>query len=230
MIIEGTAAIVLAAGSGSRMESDIKKQYIQIEGKPLMYYALHAFELSSVEKVILVVSDGDEEYVNNEIVKKYNFQKVENIIAGGKERSDSVLCGLRQLDNCQYVLIHDAARPFLTQDIIMRSIEGAKNYKACVVGMPVKDTIKVCDENDYAQYTPPRNKVWLVQTPQSFEYDLVRSAYEKLALDSEAVVTDDAMVVEKYSDTPVRLIRGSYDNIKVTTPDDLQIAKVFLKK
>lgn len=229
-MMNGVAAIVLAAGSGSRMQSDIKKQYMQIEDKPLVYYALQAFEASPVEKIILVVARGDEDYTMNGIVKKYGFQKVQKVVAGGAQRSDSVLCGLRLLAGCEYVLIHDAARPFLTMDIIRRSIEGVKKYKACVVGMPVKDTVKICDREEYADYTPPRNRVWLIQTPQSFEYNLIRDAYEKMALDATAAVTDDAMVVETYSDTKVKLIQGSYENIKITTPEDLEIAEVFIKK
>lgn len=228
MIEKNTAAVILAAGSGKRMNSDVKKQYLTINGKPLIYYALLAFEQSCIERIVLVVSPGEEEYCRKEIVEKYDFHKVERIVPGGAERYHSVYCGLKQLEDCHYVLIHDGARPFVTTAIIERALEAAREYKACVVGMPAKDTVKISTEDNYADYTPVRSFVWTVQTPQAFEYSLIKEAYEKILERNEVAVTDDAMVLEETMGIQVKLIQGSYYNIKITTPEDLKIAEVFL--
>lgn len=230
MIEENTAAIVLAAGKGKRLHSDVPKQYLHIGGKPLIYYALQAFEISVIEQVVLVTAPGEEEYCRREIVESYGFKKVTQIVPGGEERYHSVFCGLLALKNCEHVLIHDGARPFLTSDMIWRSLCGARKYGACVVGMPVKDTIKISDSENYASQTPPREQVWAVQTPQSFSYHLIKEAYEKLFLQKETNVTDDAMVLEAMLQKRVKLIRGSHYNIKITTPEDLAVAEVFLKE
>ena len=167
------AAVCLAAGQGKRMESNVQKQYLLIHDKPVLYYALKAFQDSSVEEVVLVVGAGEEEYCKKEIVNRYEFTKVKSIVAGGKERYHSVFQGLQAVEEADYVLIHDGARPFLTQEIIHRCIEGAKEYKACVAGMPVKDTIKLADDDGNIESTPQRSKVWMIQTPQAFEYSLI---------------------------------------------------------
>lgn len=230
-----TAAIVLAAGSGSRMHSNVKKQYMEINGKPLIYYALKAFEDSFTDEVVLVVSPGDIDYCKREIVDKFGFTKVKSIVEGGAERYDSVRFGLHAIsDDTDYVMIHDGARPFVTEDIMKRSVDAARENMACVVGMPVKDTIKVADENGFAKETPDRKTLWMIQTPQTFEYSLIRKLYDKLEEDKEEIkakginITDDAMVVETFSDVKVKLVEGSYNNIKVTTPEDIGIAQAIL--
>lgn len=230
-----TAAIVLAAGSGSRMHSNVKKQYMEINGKPLIYYALKAFEDSFTDEVVLVVSPGDIDYCKREIVDKFGFTKVKSIVEGGAERYDSVRFGLHAIsDDTDYVMIHDGARPFVTEDIMKRAVDAARENMACVVGMPVKDTIKVADENGFAKETPDRKTLWMIQTPQTFEYSLIRKLYDKLEEDKEEIkakginITDDAMVVETFSDVKVKLVEGSYNNIKVTTPEDIGIAQAIL--
>lgn len=217
------AAIVLAGGQGRRMKSDIPKQYLLLEGKPVLYYSLMAFEKSRVDEIILVTGETEIDYCRKEIVKKYGFQKITEIVSGGAERYHSVYSGLKHCVNCSYVLIHDGARPFLSPDMIERSIENAEKYHACVLGMPVKDTIKISNEEGYVAQTPDRERVWMVQTPQSFEYQMVYQAYEML-MEAEIPVTDDAMVVETFLNQPVKLVEGSYENIKITTPEDLMIA------
>lgn len=230
------AAICLAAGQGKRMESKVQKQYLLIEDKPVLYYALKAFQDSVVEDVVLVVGAGEEEYCKTEIVDKYAFDKVKAIVVGGKERYHSVFEGLQAVKNADYVLIHDGARPFLTQEIINRCIEGAIEYKACVAGMPVKDTIKLADNDQNIESTPERSRVWLIQTPQAFEYSLIKEAYtmlieqEKQGKPTTIPVTDDAMVVEYFLKQKVHLVCGSYENIKITTPEDMRIAEVFVRK
>lgn len=219
-------AIVLAGGQGRRMKRDIPKQYLLLEGKPVLYYSLMAFELSRVDEIILVTGDTEIAYCQTEIVEKYGFRKIKKVVAGGAERYHSVYAGLKSCADCDYVLIHDGARPFLLPDMIERAIAGAKMYHACVLGMPVKDTIKISDEKGFVEQTPDREKVWMVQTPQSFEYRIVYHAYQML-MESEVTVTDDAMVVEKFLRQPVKLVEGSYENIKITTPEDLAVAGVL---
>nr|MCR4673983.1 2-C-methyl-D-erythritol 4-phosphate cytidylyltransferase [Lachnospiraceae bacterium] len=227
--MEKYSAVVLAGGSGKRMGLKVKKQYLEIMNKPLIYYSLKAFEESPVDEIVLVVTPGDEAYVKKEIVDQYKMHKISYIVAGGKERYNSVYEGLKKCSG-DYVLIHDGARAFVTEDIIKRAMDGAKKYKACVIGMPVKDTIKIAGEDGFVDSTPERSKVWMVQTPQAFETTLVRNAYEKVLAGDTTGITDDAMIVEKATNQKVRLIEGSYDNIKVTTPEDLDVAENIIKK
>ena len=224
------AAIVLAAGSGKRMNSQVHKQYLIIQDRPVLYYSLKAFEDSAVDEIVLVVGKGEEEFCRKEIVDKYGISKVKAIVEGGKERYHSVFEGLKQTSDADYVLIHDGARPFVTEDIICRSIDTVKKEKACVVGMPVKDTIKIATEDTYASVTPDRRLVWMIQTPQAFSYPEILQAYEKIIADGDDSVTDDAMVLEHAAHMPVKLIEGSYHNIKITTPEDMKIAEMFLKE
>ncbi|NMB43629.1 MAG: 2-C-methyl-D-erythritol 4-phosphate cytidylyltransferase [Clostridiales bacterium] len=232
---EKSVAIVLAAGSGSRMKSDTPKQYMDLAGKPVIYYSLHAFEVSSIDEVILVVGENEVDYNRDHIVEKYNFTKVRKIVVGGSERYFSVYNGLKAIDYADYVLIHDGARPFITREILDKVLCNVKEYDACVVGMPSKDTIKIADEKNKVVSTPDRNYTWIIQTPQAFSYSLIMKAYNKIigminAGEGQAInITDDAMVVEYTSDHPIKLVKGSYFNIKITTPEDIRIGNVFLE-
>lgn len=223
-------ALVLAAGSGKRMQSNTAKQYMLLGGKPLVCYALEAFECSPVDEIIMVTGAGETEYCKNEIVNKYGYTKVTQIVAGGKERYHSVYHGLKAIKETDYVLIHDGARPFVTEEIICRTIDEVKKEKACVVGMPVKDTIKIVTQDGYSSVTPERKNVWMVQTPQAFSYKLILHAYEKVIVAGDDSVTDDAMVLEHADHLPVKLVEGSYRNIKITTPEDMKVAELFLKE
>ena len=222
-------AIVLAAGSGKRMNSKVHKQYLIIQDRPVLYYSLKAFEDSAVDEIVLVVGKGEEEFCRREIVDKYGISKVKAIVEGGKERYHSVFEGLKQTSDADYVLIHDGARPFVNQDIIRRCMQEVQKYQACVVGMPVKDTIKIADEGGYAKQTPDRKNVWMIQTPQTFSYALIYEAYEEMLKTEDAAITDDAMVLERTKGKKSKLIEGSYRNIKITTPEDLLIANVYLQ-
>ncbi|MBR5583773.1 MAG: 2-C-methyl-D-erythritol 4-phosphate cytidylyltransferase [Lachnospiraceae bacterium] len=221
-------AIVLAAGQGKRMNSKVQKQFLLIKEKPVLYYTLRAFENSGlITDVILVTGKDEIEYCQKEIVEKYGFEKVRKIVAGGKERYHSVHNGIQAIDEAEYVFIHDGARPFVNNEMIARAYDAVAVHKACVVGMPVKDTIKIADEEGFAAQTPDRKKVWQVQTPQTFEYHLIKEAYEKLMIEEPEGITDDAMVVETMTNYKVKLVEGSYRNIKITTPEDLDIATIF---
>lgn len=223
------AAIVLAAGSGKRMNSKVHKQYLIIQDRQVLYYSLKAFEDSAVDEIVLVVGKGEEKFCRKEIVDKYGISKVKAIVEGGKERYHSVFEGLKQTSDADYVLIHDGARPFVNQDIIRRCMQEVQKYQACVVGMPVKDTIKIADEEGYAKQTPDRKNVWMIQTPQTFSYALIYEAYEEMLKTEDTAITDDAMVLERIKGKKSKLIEGSYRNIKITTPEDLLIANVYLQ-
>lgn len=227
---EKITAIVLAAGRGKRMNSKVQKQFLELGGKPVLYYSLNCFQQSPlVTDIILVTGAESVAFCKEEIVEKYGFTKVKKVIPGGKERYDSVYEGLLSCENSDFVLIHDGARPFITQEILERGMTGVRETGACVIGMPSKDTVKVSDENGFVQETPERNLVWSVQTPQIFEYSLIRNAHEKIRCENMPGITDDAMVVERASGTKIRLVEGSYKNLKITTPEDLDIAEIFLK-
>lgn len=230
-------AIVLAAGQGSRMGTKIQKQYLEIEGKPVLYYSLAVFEQSDIiDDIILVVGEGQVDYCRREIVERFGFAKVDTITVGGSERYESVYRALRVMEDNGlktpnqdgYVFIHDGARPFVDEQILARAYEAVKRHGACVVGMPSKDTIKVADENSFAKETPDRKYLWMIQTPQVFEVSLIKEAYFRLMGESCIQVTDDAMVAEQMLHAPIKLVEGSYENIKITTPEDLPIAELFV--
>ena len=231
-----TTAIVLAGGRGKRMNSAVPKQFLSIQDKPVLYYSLKAFEDSFIDSIILVASEDDKEYCQKEIVEKYRFRKIDKIVSGGKERYHSVLNGIKAAGECDYIFIHDGARPFVTPDMLQRLYECVTECNACVAGMPVKDTIKIADENGYIATTPKRDLVWLIQTPQVFSYELIKKAYlllekEEYSLIEQGIsITDDAMVVETLLGEKVKLVEGSYRNIKITTPEDMGVAEGFLKK
>lgn len=221
-------AVILSAGKGSRMGSSVHKQYLMLAGKPVIYYALKAFEDSPVDEIVLVTGAGEEGFCRREIVERYGFAKVAHIVPGGRERYHSVYCGLQCCEGADYVLIHDGARPFVSHDIIVRSMEMAAAKQACIAGVPVKDTIKVTDSHGVVCNTPDRSTLWSIQTPQTFSYSLIRSAYERMLEQEDAGITDDAMVAERYGNIPVHILMGSYENLKITTPEDLQMAEAFL--
>ena len=225
---ERNTAIVLAAGQGKRMHSKVQKQFLEIQGYPVLYYSLRCFQESPlIQDIILVTGEESISYCKEEIVQKYGFTKVSAVIPGGKERYDSVYAGLCECRDCEYVLIHDGARPFVTEEILKRGLQKVKETGACVIGMPSK--VKLSDEEGYVKETPNRKCVWTIQTPQIFSYSLIREAHDSIRQKDMSKITDDAMVVEQETGAKVALAEGSYQNIKITTPEDLDIAEAFLK-
>ncbi len=227
------AAIVLSAGVGSRMKSDIPKQYMDLAGKPVIYYSLKAFEDAGFSSIVLVCGKDDVEYCQKEIVKKHGLKNVTAVVPGGKERYHSVFEGLKAVDKADYVFIHDGARPMISQEIIGRLKNAVEKEDAAVAGMPVKDTIKIVDEEAYVTDTPERQYVWQVQTPQCFSFSIIYDAYKSVIQDEEEgwtipKITDDAMVLEYATNHEVKMVEADYRNIKITTPEDLLIAEVFL--
>ena len=232
--------ILLAAGSGSRMKSGTAKQFMLLKDKSLIWYSLDTVEKSPlIDECILVTAEKDIAYMRREIVERYGFHKVSAIVPGGSERWESVANAVQTLENGGaeegYVFIHDGARPFLTQQILENIYLEVKEHRACVAAVPSKDTVRLSDENGFAKCTPDRRGVWIIQTPQAFETGLLVKAYRMLReradrLGKENIaVTDDAGVVELFTEQRIRLVEGSYDNIKVTTPGDMKIAEAFLE-
>ena len=220
--------VIVAAGTGSRMNMGINKQFIKLEGKEIIYYTIEKFyKNENIDDIVVVVKEEEAEFFRKEILDKYNFKNIK-LAYGGKERQDSVYNGLKSLDkNCNIVLIHDGARPFVSNKIIDKSIEEAKENKAIVVGVPVKDTIKVIDNDKNIVDTPNRNILWAVQTPQTFDYNLLIKSYEDAFKDG-FYGTDDAMLVERIG-YKVKMVEGSYNNIKITTQEDLGLGSQILK-
>ncbi len=222
-------AIILAAGKGKRMNSMVQKQFLELDGYPLLYYTLRAFEQSVVDDIILVTGENEAAYCRSEILERYRFRKVRKVVHGGAERYLSVYEGLRAIDHTDIVLIHDGARPFVTDEVIERTIQAAAEYGSGIAAVPAKDTVKIVDEAQFAVQTPPRDRVWMMQTPQTFRYKEIRHAYEKVLEQDNPNVTDDAMVLELAFHKPVKIVEGSYWNMKVTTPEDLLTAAAFAK-
>jgi 2-C-methyl-D-erythritol 4-phosphate cytidylyltransferase len=223
------SAIIPAAGMSNRMKSRINKQFIFIDDKPILAHTIEKFqECKYVDEIVVVAKEDELDYCRKEIVKRYNLNKVTKVVKGGKERQDSALNGLLALDErCNIVLVHDGARPFIKLNNIEDGIKGVIKYDACVIGVPVKDTIKTVDENKDIVDTPKRDLLWAAQTPQCFWYDLIIKAYES-AQKEGFVGTDDSVLVERLGYS-VKMIMGSYENIKITTPEDLIVAESILK-
>lgn len=222
------SAIIVAAGSGKRMNSKIAKQFIEIKNKPVVAYSIEKFEnTESVSEIVIVTGKNDIDFIKNNIIKKYNYKKVKAVVEGGAERQNSVYNGLKLVDKkTDIVLIHDGVRPFVKIEEIESLIKETMVFKACVLGVKVKDTIKLCDENGFVKDTPRRELLWSAQTPQSFTYELIMEAHKK-AVSEGFLGTDDSMLVERMGQK-IKMLEGSYENIKITTPEDLLIAEKFI--
>ena len=238
-IIYNTAAIVLAGGKGKRMGSDVPKQYMTVCGRPLLYYTLKAFEESFIEKVYVVCAKGDEKFCRQEFVEKYGFTKICGITCGGCERYHSVWQGLeyvKQQGGTEVVFIHDGARPFVDSGILHRCYEDAIKYGSGIAAVPSKDTVKLADADGFVKSTLKRENAYLMQTPQTFEFTGIYRAYEDLILKEDEIkktgvmITDDAMVMEYFTDKNVKLSIGNYKNIKITTPEDLEYMEYAINK
>ena len=217
------SAIVLAGGRGKRMNYHKSKQFIEIKGKPVLVYTLEKFIYNkSIDEVILVLPEDEVDYCKKEVLQRYSL-KVDRIVIGGKERQDSVFNALEAMEKANIVLIHDGARPFISEKIIEEGIKYANIYGAAAPGVTPKDTIKVKNEDNISVDTPDRNMLVAVQTPQCFKYDEIYQCHRKVK-EENAIVTDDTSVVERYGHK-VYLYEGDYTNIKITTPEDLILAE-----
>lgn len=223
------SVVIVSAGRGSRMKADINKQFLKIGNKEVIAHTIDKFyNNKNIGEIVIVVREDEKEFFLGNIIDKYGYKNIK-IAFGGKERQDSVYNGLKEVgQNCEIVLIHDGARPFVTNEIIEKSIKSAKEYKCAIAGVPVKDTIKIVNENNDVCDTPNRSTLWSIQTPQVFDYSLIIKAHEKAKYD-EYYGTDDSMLME-YLGYNVKVIEGSYNNIKITTPEDLKIAEEILRE
>ncbi len=217
-------AIIVAAGESQRMEG-MDKVFATLGGEPLLLRATRAFQECTLIHQIVVVVGGDKEEKCRHLVAGEEWDKVSDVCLGGRRRQDSVAAGLKRIKGCDWVVIHDGARPLVTVDLIERGLAAARETGAAVAAIPVTDTIKVAGEDRIVRETPPRQNLWAIQTPQVFRMDIIIEAYQRANGD----VTDDASLVEQ-SGYKVKLYMGSYDNIKVTTPDDLALAEVLWRK
>ena len=223
-----TVAIIPAAGSGNRMNRDVSKQYLTLAGKPILVCTLEVFEACPlVDALLVVVPSQDLESVRSDILAPWNLKKVAGIIPGGKERQDSVRAGIEALaGDTELVIIHDAVRPFITAGLIENCIRAAEEEGAATVGVPAKDTVKEVGPDGRILRTCDRSRLWLTQTPQAFRRDIIESAHRAAVRDGFRG-TDDTSLVERLG-IAVRMIRGDYGNIKITTPEDLFLAKALL--
>jgi len=222
-------AVILAAGKGSRMKAEINKQFLLLQGKPIIVHTLEAFnKCREIDEIIVVTAPEELEHFQGQVLNKYCLDKVKRLIPGGAERQQSAYNGVAASSkDSEIVLIHDGARPFVSQQTIINCINEARKHGAASAGMPSKDTIKLVDDDHIVVSTPPRNRVWLTQTPQAFQRELISMAHTR-AMEQEVTATDDAMLVE-LMDCPVKMVEGSYENIKITTPEDILVAEQLIK-
>jgi len=221
---EKAGAIIVAAGEGRRMEG-VDKVFAPLGGEPILMRATRAFQKCPLIHQIVVVVSGENEEKCRHLVGKGEWSKVSDVCLGGKRRQDSVAAGLKQLRDCDWVVVHDGSRPMVTVDLIERGLEAAVETGAAAAAVPVTDTIKLVGDDAIVLGTPPRQNLRAVQTPQVFRHDIITKAHQK----ADGDVTDDASLVEQ-AGYKVKLYPGSYANIKITIPDDLALAEALLRK
>jgi 2-C-methyl-D-erythritol 4-phosphate cytidylyltransferase len=226
-----TVTIIPAAGAGVRMGAGVAKQFMDLEGRPLLAVTLGHFErCTAVASVVLVVPHDRVVYCKEEIVQKYSLRKVNQVVEGGKRRQDSVRLGLEATQGrYELVLIHDGVRPFVGTELINRIIEAASRHRAVIPALPVKETVREVENDGRVVGTPDRKRLWLVQTPQAFRYDDILGAHRRALEENWEELTDDALLVEKMG-IPVTVVEGWEENIKITTPWDLEFARFLLNK
>ena len=224
-------AIIPAAGSGTRMGLQQAKQFADLGGRPILEVTLSRFqECDLVDKIILVVSQQDIDYCTREIIERYKLSKVYKVIAGGKRRQDSVRKGLESITRFHgLVLIHDGVRPFVSSEFLKRIITAGSRFRAVIAGLPVKETIKEVDSKGWVVKSIQRKHVWSIQTPQIFRYDDINRAHQQALRHRWEEATDDALLLEKMG-IPVTIIEGKEHNIKITTPQDIEIARLLISK
>jgi len=221
------SAIIVAAGKGIRMKGTVRKQYLDLSGRPVLAHSIMAFDsCSQVEEIFLVVPKKDVEYCQNKILSLLDLKNQINLVHGGAKRQDSVYNGLQAITkNTETVVIHDGVRPFIQPEDLKECILGSKKFGACILGTPASDTLKSIDKSDIIKTTLPRENIWLAQTPQVFQYDLILKAHETARRDGY-VGTDDASLVERLGED-VKIINGGRFNIKITQKEDLAVAKAM---
>jgi 2-C-methyl-D-erythritol 4-phosphate cytidylyltransferase len=223
-------ALIPAAGMGKRMGKAVAKQFLPLGDKPMLAHTLLVFQRApEIDEIIPILSQEDMENCLRDVIEQYHITKVKTLVVGGKERQDSVKNGLQKLEkDASIVLVHDGVRPFVTHEMIKESVELAKKGECVAVGVPIKDTIKEVDDKKIVRRTLERSRLWAIQTPQTFPVKILKRAYEE-SHQHNRYGTDDASLVEQAGGT-VRVIMGSYENIKITTPEDLILAEEILRR
>jgi len=224
------SAIIVAAGKGTRMKNSLRKQYLLLAGRPVLAHTLLVFDACSlIENIILVVPKEDFNYCDENVLSLITLRNNVTLISGGAKRQDSVYNGLLAIDNksANIVVIHDGVRPFVSPEQLNACVIGAKKYGACILGIPVDSTLKQINNSGYVDKTIERDTIWLAQTPQAFQHSLLIKAYDK-ARQEDFSGTDDAMLVERLGGS-VKVISGSKHNIKITTREDLELARAILE-
>lgn len=222
--IQKVGAVIAAAGSSQRM-GEVDKMFAQLGSKSILVRVVDVFQAcSSIHQIVIVLNQPNLE-AGKQLAANQGWTKVTDVCPGGERRQDSVAAGLARLSDCSWVVIHDGARPLLTDDLIERGLEAATETGAAIAAIPVTETIKVTDDEQFIQGTPPRRNLWVAQTPQVFRFDIITEAYKQVKYE----VTDDARLVEQLGYS-VKIYMGSYDNIKITIPDDLVIAEILWRK
>lgn len=223
-----TSAIIVAAGSGKRVGGSLPKQFHQVAGRPILFYTVTKFEKCSlIDEIIIVGESSWLDFISEDVVQRFEFQKVTAVVAGGKERQDSVYCGIQSVNrSADMIAVHDAVRPFVSVEKIEEAIRACQRHGAAILAVSPKDTIKQ-ERDGFVEKTPDRNQLWCVQTPQVFSVELLKTAYEQV-MKQGLVLTDDAAVVER-AGHKVKIVSGNEKNIKITVPLDLKIAELLLE-
>ena len=225
--MDSVTAIIVAAGKGLRMKSEVRKQYLNIAGRPIVLHSLMQMDACKLVDALQLVLPGDDlDYCRDKILNGVRFRCPVKLVRGGRKRQESVMNGLRAVEGRGLVLIHDGVRPLVRSQLIETCISEARSSGACVPGLPVHETIKEVDQSRQVRRTMARRHLWLIQTPQAFQFDIIYKAHVK-ALEDGFSATDDAMLVENLGQ-PVKVVFGSKDNIKITTGEDLAIAEVLM--
>jgi len=225
-----THAIIVSAGKGVRMNRSTPKQYLLLQGRPVLCHTIIAFDsCPEVDNIILVVPENDIQFCREQLLSELNLKTPVNVLAGGKRRQDSVFNGILSIDDRGgIVVIHDSVRPLVSSDMISRCIRKARTSGACILGVPLRDTLKAVDGNSVIKKTIPRENLWLAQTPQAFHYQLIRDAHEAAAKQG-IEATDDAALLE-WMGLPVSILGSTVDNLKITTNEDLVLANIILSQ
>ncbi len=222
--------VVPAAGAGKRMGNHVPKQFLEVDGVPIILRTLRQFQSSSEIDDIIVVAGDEMMESMNAMIRSEHLQKVRRIILGGEKRQDSVWNGLQAMkeSHCEIVLVHDGVRPFVTDEMIRNVIKSADEHGAAIIAVPAKETVKLSTGNNMIESTPSREQVWVAQTPQAFRFSILYSAHERARAD-KMYGTDESSLVERIG-MSVKLIEGTYDNIKITTPEDLALAELIVRR
>ena len=212
------------------MHGGIRKPYLDLSGKPVLAHTLMVFQRCTlINTISVVVAEGDEQYCIQDVITLYSIDKAVRVVTGGKTRQESVFNALQKLPpDTDMVVIHDGVRPFVTEEMIRNTLESAGKWGAATVAVPVKDTIKEADDENFVSKTLNRQKLWAIQTPQTFKYDLILKAH-LYARENNIQATDDALLIEQTGYCRIKLVMGAYENIKLTTPEDLAVAEAIIE-